>query len=315
MSVPAAPSAPSGGSAGGKPSQPQGGSGPEGEARQAGAEQKPQASSKPPEKTDAQKAEDAKVVDEIKKSVDAAQGITGENVDSGSADDEARIATGRQGTEAGARPASEPVRDPDLDDKPAVTAEALKKYPEYGVLAQQAQDQTKLDLEARKVKAHETGNKLLLDKNALEKGNLGGHMLEEFQPQVRGAVEDLAKKGYVIYQAGFNPENPTQQIISGDFKLTDKVRAEILNLDDTIEFTPITNPHNDKEILGTKISVTAKGAELEVIQKQLMEIAAVIPKKDQFFLLKWGAIFAGILGLTIFQKGSEKAQDMASGRA
>jgi len=98
-----------------------------------------------------------------------------------------------------------------------------------------------------------------------------GLFIEEIEPQVRQAFLTLYKKGYSIDKAGFM-DNPSDQMIEGDFQLEEKTVAKLQKIGVIVE----TN-HSGY----TRIQFTPEEADHSKIKKKWKEITALIPDKHE----------------------------------
>ncbi len=96
-----------------------------------------------------------------------------------------------------------------------------------------------------------------------------GHFMEELEPQVRRAILILNKKGYSTDESGFM-DNPTDQMIEGDFQLDDKTTKELQTIGVKVE----TNPSGY-----TRVQFTSLEADISKIKKKWQKIASLLPDK------------------------------------
>lgn len=96
-----------------------------------------------------------------------------------------------------------------------------------------------------------------------------GTFVEELEIQARGAVLLLTKKGYSIDASGFM-DDPTNQMIEGDFKLAEETIEKLKKIGVTVE----TNASGY-----TRLQFEPKDADIKTIIKQWMQIASILPEK------------------------------------
>jgi len=65
-----------------------------------------------------------------------------------------------------------------------------------------------------------------------------GVYVEELEPQVRGAVLELNRKGYPTYSSGFGGEQSELQVIEGDYALDETTQNELQKMDVEIVIAP-----------------------------------------------------------------------------
>lgn len=98
-----------------------------------------------------------------------------------------------------------------------------------------------------------------------------GYFLEELEPQVRQAILILNKKGYSTDASGFM-DNPSDQMIEGDFQLDEKTIKELQTIGVKVE----TNPSGY-----TRVQFTSLEADLSKIKKKWQKIASLLPDKHK----------------------------------
>lgn len=96
-----------------------------------------------------------------------------------------------------------------------------------------------------------------------------GLFVEELEPQLREAILTLYKKGYSTDASGFM-NNPSDQMLEGDFQLDIKTIRELRIMDIQVE----TNPSGY-----TRIQFTPEEADISKIKKEWNKIAALFPDK------------------------------------
>lgn len=94
-----------------------------------------------------------------------------------------------------------------------------------------------------------------------------GMFIEELEPQVRSAVLTLTRKGYSIDKAGFT-EDSSEQMIEGDFQLSDQTKHKLQANSVIIE----TNPSGY-----TLIKFTPLKPDAQKIKLQWTKIASIFP--------------------------------------
>jgi len=96
-----------------------------------------------------------------------------------------------------------------------------------------------------------------------------GLFVEELEPQVRGVITTLYKKGYSTDKSGFMV-NPCDQMIEGDFQLNKETITKLQKFDVLVE----TNPSGY-----TKLQFTSGKANLPDIKKKWDKIASILPDR------------------------------------
>jgi|GEM_PF-4000459 len=115
--------------------------------------------------------------------------------------------------------------------------------------------------------------------------------IEAFEPQVRDAVMKLAKKGYEIESAGFDPKNPDFQRMSAKMELSGKIKNKLRGLGISV----------DQQSDQTYFSF-ATTEDPESMKKQWDAIAEIVPKDRK--ILKNIAMLLAAIGISVFQETS-----------
>lgn len=98
-----------------------------------------------------------------------------------------------------------------------------------------------------------------------------GVFVEELEPQVRKAVLEMNRKGYSTDTSGFM-NNPTSQMIEGDFQLEEKVINKLNLLGIIVE----TNPSGY-----TRLQFSPKEADIKKIKRQWDKAVSQLPNKNR----------------------------------
>jgi len=100
-----------------------------------------------------------------------------------------------------------------------------------------------------------------------------GAYLQEIEPQVRGAVLDLSRKGYITTDSGFAAGG--RQSIMGSFSLDADTKNKLKSIDVSVEESTYDNE------LFTTIAFKPREANLQAIRDQWKEVTALIPKRGE----------------------------------
>jgi hypothetical protein len=105
-----------------------------------------------------------------------------------------------------------------------------------------------------------------------------GAFREWLEPQVRGAVEEMYRKGYATLSSGFHGEEPDLQLIDGFFTIAEKTKQVLQEMGvEVLRGPDIGAPRNK---LVTMLRFRAANPSIDAIKNKWDAIAAALPQKS-----------------------------------